>query len=317
MNLDKLLTEARNAATIDIDRLGTFDIVKKINNEDKLVPLAVEKVLPQIAAAVELVVAALTNGGRLFYAGAGTSGRLGILDAAECPPTYGVSRDLVQGIIAGGEQAVFEAVEGAEDQPDLAAADLKKRRLAPNDIVCGVAASGRTPYVIGALKFAGQTGCKTIAVVNSPQSKLEKIATVTVCVATGPEVITGSTRMKAGTSQKMVLNMITTAAMIRLGKVFSNLMVDVEPTNEKLAARAGRIVRTATGCDSQKARDALAEAGGSVKTAIVMILKNVPASDAAELLRQADGFVGRALESNINRLNAGNNGRLIIAPTEK
>jgi N-acetylmuramic acid 6-phosphate etherase len=296
MDLDKLLTEARNAETVDIDRLSTLEAVKKINAADKSVALAVEKVLPQIAAAVDLVVKTLQNGGRLIYVGAGTSGRLGILDASECPPTYGISPESVQGIIAGGKDAVFAAVEGAEDKPHLAAADLKKRRLTKDDLVCGIAASGRTPYVVGALEFAAATGCKTIALVNSPQSELEKIASLTICAAVGAEVITGSTRMKAGTAQKMILNMLSTAAMIRLGKVFSNLMVDVTATNEKLNARANRIIQMATGCDSHQAQTALTEANNSVKTAIVMLLKNIPPQEAAYRLAKAQGFVCKALE---------------------
>lgn len=296
MNLEKLLTESRNPDTLDIDRLSTLDVVTKINQQDKQVAEAVAKTLPQIAQAVDWIVEAMGNGGRLFYLGAGTSGRLGILDASECPPTYGTPPDLVQGLIAGGETAVFRAVEGAEDSLTLAEADLTARNLSVNDIVVGIAASGRTPYVIGGMRFAKTIGCRTVAVVCSPASEMETIADLTVCVEAGPEVIMGSTRMKAGTAQKLVLNMLTTATMIRRGKVYSNLMVDVQATNKKLVERAKRIVTLATGATREQAEFALADADGSAKVAIVMLLAGLSADEARQALVNAGGFVGKAVE---------------------
>ncbi|KYZ76440.1 N-acetylmuramic acid 6-phosphate etherase [Anaerosporomusa subterranea] len=295
MNLEKLLTESRNPDTLDIDRLSTLDVVTKINSQDQLVPLAVSKVLPQIAQAVDWIVAAMDNGGRLFYLGAGTSGRLGILDASECPPTFGTPAELVQGLIAGGETAVFRAVEGAEDSLTLAAQDLTDRNLSPNDIVVGIAASGRTPYVIGGLSFANKTGCHTVALVCSPNSEMAVIADLTICVEAGPEVIMGSTRLKAGTAQKLVLNMLTTATMIRRGKVYSNLMVDVQATNKKLIERAKRIVSLATGATREQVEAAIEQAGGSAKVAIVMILAGLSAEEATVRLEHANGFVAKAI----------------------
>lgn len=296
MNLDKLLTESRNPDTLDIDQLSSLDIVTKINQQDQQVPIAVSKALPQIAQAVDWIVASFQTGGRLFYLGAGTSGRLGILDAAECPPTFGTPPELVQGLIAGGEPAILRAVEGAEDSLVLAAQDLTKRSLAPDDIVVGIAASGRTPYVIGGLTFARQTGCRTVAVVCSPNSEMSAIANLTICIETGPEVIMGSTRMKAGTAQKLVLNMLTTAAMIRCGKVYSNLMVDVQATNHKLVERAKHIVVLATGATREQAETALKQAGGSAKIAIVMLLAGMTAEAAKERLKATNGFVAGAVK---------------------
>jgi N-acetylmuramic acid 6-phosphate etherase len=296
MNLEKLLTESRNPDTLDIDRLSTLDVVTKINNQDQLVAAAVARALPQIAQAVDWIVASMDKGGRLFYLGAGTSGRLGILDASECPPTFGTSPELVQGLIAGGETAVFRAVEGAEDSLSLAAQDLTQRQLSAGDIVVGIAASGRTPYVIGGLTFAKETGCRTVAVVCSPGSEMAAIADLTICIEAGPEVIMGSTRMKAGTAQKLVLNMLTTAAMIRRGKVYSNLMVDVQATNKKLIERAKRIVVMATGANREQAEAAIEQAGGSAKAAIVMILTGVTAQEAEDRLIKAQGFVAKAID---------------------
>jgi N-acetylmuramic acid 6-phosphate etherase len=295
MNLEHLLTESRNPNTLDIDRLSTLDVVKRINQQDQLVATAVTEALPQIAQAVDWIVAAMDNGGRLFYLGAGTSGRLGILDASECPPTFGTPSELVQGLIAGGETAVFRAVEGAEDSLTLAAQDLTERNLSPNDIVVGIAASGRTPYVIGGLSFAKKTGCHTVALVCSPNSEMAVIADLTICVEAGPEVIMGSTRLKAGTAQKLVLNMLTTATMIRRGKVYSNLMVDVQATNRKLVERAKRIVSLATGATREQAEFAIEQAGGSAKVAIVMILADLSAEEAMVRLEQANGFVANAI----------------------
>lgn len=295
MNLEQLLTEARNPDTLDIDSLSSLDVITKINIQDQLVPLAVSKVLPKIAQAVDWIVESMYNGGRLFYLGAGTSGRLGILDASECPPTFGTSPELVQGLIAGGETAVFRAVEGAEDSLTLAAQDLTDHNLSPYDIVVGIAASGRTPYVIGGLSFAKQTGCRTVAIVCSPNSEMAEVADLTICVEVGPEVIMGSTRMKAGTAQKLVLNMLTTATMIRRGKVYSNLMVDVQATNTKLVERAKRIVMLATGVTRELAETAIKQAEGSVKVAIVMILADVVADEAKVRLQRANGFVAAAI----------------------
>ncbi|EGO62256.1 N-acetylmuramic acid 6-phosphate etherase [Acetonema longum] len=297
MNLEKLLTETRNSNTLDIDRLSAFEIVTKINREDRQVPQAVKKVLPQIAQAADWTVAAIRDGGRLFYLGAGTSGRLGILDASECPPTYGTSPELVQGLIAGGQTAVFRAVEGAEDSLTLAEEDLRQRQLSSNDIVVGIAASGRTPYVIGGLKYASGIGCRTVAVTCSPASEMEAAAALTICVQVGPEAVTGSTRMKAGTAQKLVLNMISTAAMIRLGKVYSNLMVDVQATNQKLIERAKRIVMMVTGVERQQAETVLVQAGGSVKIAITMLLGQMSREEAEQALADNEGFVAKAIEN--------------------
>ena len=297
MQFEKLLTESRNPDTLEIDRWSAIDIVTKINAQDQQVPLAVAKVLPAIAQAVDWTADAMDKGGRLFYVGAGTSGRLGILDASECPPTFGTPPELVQGLIAGGESAVFRAVEGAEDSAELAVRDLATRKLSANDIVVGIAASGRTPYVVGALEFARQSGCRTVALVCSPDSEMSAIAQLTICVETGPEVIMGSTRLKAGTAQKLVLNMLTTAVMIRRGKVYSNLMVDVQATNMKLAERARRIVMLAAGVTREQAAELLAQANGSAKTAIVMVLAGVTATEAQERLERARGFVAAAITS--------------------
>jgi len=296
MNLDRLLTEARNPNTENIDELTTGEILQRINQEDKKVAPAVEGVLPQITQAVDWIVESLRGGGKLFYVGAGTSGRLGILDASECPPTYGTPPELVQGLIAGGEKAVFRAVEGAEDSLTLAAEDLAARGFTPKDIVVGIAASGRTPYVIGALEYARQVGCHSIAVVCTPDSEMQKVAELTIAVLVGPEVIMGSTRMKAGTAQKLVLNMLTTASMIRMGKVYSNLMVDVQATNKKLAERSIRIVGMATGVSREEAEEAIAQAGGSVKVAVTLLLAGVSANQAKVALDQAGGSVSQALK---------------------
>lgn len=293
--LDTLATEGRNAATLDIDRLSTLDIVRRIHAEDATVAGAVAPALPAIAQAADWAAAALAGGGRLFYVGAGTSGRLGILDASECPPTYGTPPQWVQGIIAGGDQAVFRSVEAAEDRPELGAEDLRARRLAPADLVVGIAASGRTPYVLGALHYARALGCRTVALACTPRPAIGEAADLTIAVVTGPEAITGSTRMKAGTAQKMVLNMLSTAAMVRLGKVYGNLMVDVRATNDKLRQRVLRIVAAATGEEAPRVAAAVAAAGGNAKTAIVMLLAGVDAAAAAAALEQGGGFVAEAL----------------------
>lgn len=295
MNLDNLLTETINPATVHIDQESTLGMLTLINKEDQKVALAIEKILPQIAEAVDIIAAALKSGGRLFYLGAGTSGRLGILDASECPPTYGTDPGLVQGLIAGGKAAVFHAVEGAEDSESLGRKDLEDRQLTKTDVVVGIAASGRTPYVIGGLTFAKSFGCKTISLSSSPASAIGKLADISLTVLTGSEVIMGSTRMKAGTAQKLVLNMLTTGTMIKLGKVYGNLMVDVQSTNEKLKVRATRIVTTATGCTAEEAKNALHEAEGSCKLAITMLLTDLTAPKAAALLEAAGGYITKAL----------------------
>ncbi|HWR38871.1 MAG TPA: N-acetylmuramic acid 6-phosphate etherase [Patescibacteria group bacterium] len=296
MDLSKLATEGRNPDTLDIDRLSTLQIVERINREDQKIAAAVHTALPAIAQIVDEAVTAFQSGGRLIYLGAGTSGRLGILDASECPPTYGTPPELIQGLIAGGQEAVFRAVEGAEDSLSLAGEDLDGISLTSSDLVVGIAASGRTPYVIGGLRHARIRGCKTAAVVCSGHSEMEQAADITAVVIVGPEVIMGSTRMKAGTAQKMVLNMITTASMIRLGKVYSNLMIDVQATNAKLVERAKRIVALATGADRPEIEAALEATGGAVKPAVTMLLANVDAALALKLLQRADGYVAKAVE---------------------
>jgi N-acetylmuramic acid 6-phosphate etherase len=292
--LEKLLTEQRNPASASIDTLSATEILTIINAEDAKIPGAVALAIPSIAAAVEATVAALRQGGRLFYIGAGTSGRLGVLDASECPPTYNVPYDLVQGIIAGGEAALSRATEASEDNPESGARDLMSRGFAAADILCGIAASGRTPYVIGAVKKARQLGARTLGVSCTPNSDLSRAVEIPIEVLTGPEIVTGSTRMKAGTATKLVLNMLTTATMIRLGHVYGNLMVNVQPKNDKLRDRAVRIVRDATGLTLPDAA-ALLQRAGSVRTAIVMSLRGVDRTQAEALLDKAGGAVGRAL----------------------
>ena len=271
MNFANLTTEQRNAASANIDKVSTLEMVEIINDEDKKVAMAVEKVLPQIANAVDLIADKISKGGRLFYIGAGTSGRLGVLDASECPPTFGVSNELVQGIIAGGSYALTNAVEGAEDDTNLAIENLREKNFTASDILVGIAASGRTPYVLSAIEYAKKIGAATVGVSCVENSALAKIVDIEITPVTGAEVITGSTRMKAGTATKIVLNMLTTGAMIRLGKVYGNLMVDVHATNEKLRDRAKRIVIAATNCDEVTAVDALKKFNGSAKSAIDFI----------------------------------------------
>ncbi|KLU62496.1 N-acetylmuramic acid 6-phosphate etherase [Peptococcaceae bacterium CEB3] len=296
MNLDEILTEARNPNTEKIDQLPTEGILRLINEEDLKVAPAVGRVLPQIAQAVEWIVESLRAEGRLFYLGAGTSGRLGILDASELPPTYGISPEQVQGLIAGGEKAAFRAIENAEDSPAMGVEDLRARGLRGKDVVVGLAASGRTPYVLGGLRYARGCGCHTVAVVCTPDSEMQKEAELTIAVLVGPEVIMGSTRMKAGTAQKLVLNMLTTTAMIRLGKVYGNLMVDVQATNAKLVERSQRIVCLATGVSRAEAEKAIELAGGSVKTAVTLLLAGVSAERAEAALNATDGIVSQALK---------------------
>ncbi|MBO4401421.1 MAG: N-acetylmuramic acid 6-phosphate etherase [Selenomonadaceae bacterium] len=268
MNFANLTTEKRNPASANIDKCSTLEMVKIINDEDKKVALAVEKVLPQIASAVDLIAQKISDGGRLFYIGAGTSGRLGVLDASECPPTFGVQAELVQGIIAGGNFALTNAVEGAEDDTNAAAVDLDARNFSAADVLAGIAASGRTPYVLSAIEYAKKIGASTVGISCVENSALGQIVDIAITPVTGAEVITGSTRLKAGTATKLVLNTLTTGAMIRLGKVYGNLMVDVRATNDKLRDRARRIVIAATNCTDAQAVDALEKCGGHAKSAI-------------------------------------------------
>lgn len=294
--LKNLITEKRNPNTLDIDSKSIEDILRIINNEDKQVPYAVEKEIPYIKQAVEILVHAFKNGGRLIYIGAGTSGRLGVLDASECPPTFGTDPGMIQGIIAGGYAALIQAQEGAEDKKEQGAIDLMNLNFTSNDVACGIAASRRTPYVVGAIEKAREIGAKTIYITCTPREEMNLAVDVAICPVVGPEVIMGSTRMKSGTAQKLVLNMLTTTSMIRLGKVFGNMMVDLMMTSKKLEERSKRTVMMVTGVDYEKAESVLREAGGHVKTALVMILKGVSRDEAQHRLRQADGFVRGALE---------------------
>ena len=295
IDLGKLTTEERNPRSTHIDELPTLDMLTVINEEDQQVPLAVAKILPQIAVAVDTIAERLSRGGRLFYMGAGTSGRLGILDAVECPPTYGTEPQLVQGLIAGGKNAIFRAKEGAEDSAELGREDLQKHGFTDRDVLVGIAASGRTPYVLGGIAFARELGAPTIALSCSETSEIAAAADIALTPITGPEVITGSTRMKAGTAQKLVLNMLSTGAMIRLGKVYGNLMVDVKTSNQKLEERARRIVMEATGCTREEADAALGEADGRAKPAILIQLTGCTADEAKTRLDAAHGRLKEAL----------------------
>lgn len=291
--LSNLLTEQLNPNSRDIDECSPLEIARIINEEDKKVAFAVEQELPQIAKAMEIVADAFRNGGRLIYVGAGTSGRLGVLDASECPPTFGAKPSQVQAIIAGGKKAVFRSVEGAEDDPNGAIPSLKKINLDRRDVLCGISASKRTPFVVGALRYARQVGAKTIFLTSNPDVK-EKAAVV-IRALVGPEVIMGSTRMKAGTAHKMILNMISTGAMILSGKTYGNMMIDLQQTNQKLIERTKRIFMLATGDDYETAETFLKRAGGRLKTAIVMRLAGVSKREAEARLKKASGFAKRAI----------------------
>lgn len=295
LNLDQMITEKRNQSTMDLDTMTPLEVVTAMNREDAKVPQAIESLLPQIAQAVEWAIHSLEQGGRVFYMGAGTSGRLGVLDAAECPPTFGVSPDLIVGLIAGGESAFIKAVEGAEDSRELGRSDLEQRSLTSQDLVIGIAASGRTPYVLGGLDYAREVGCHTVAVSCNGDSAVGKSADLAIEAVVGPEVLTGSTRLKSGTAQKLILNMISTATMVGVGKVYQNLMVDVMQTNEKLHVRAENIVMEATGVDRETAREKISSAAGSVKTAITMILANCDVEEANARLELARGHVRVAI----------------------
>ena len=295
LNLDSMTTETRNPATMDLDTMSPLEIVTAMNREDAKVPQAIQPVLSAIAQAVTWAIEALEQGGRVFYLGAGTSGRLGVLDAAECPPTFGVSPDVIVGLIAGGEQAFTKAIEGAEDSRELGRSDLEQRNLTAHDLVIGIAASGRTPYVLGALDYANSLGCHTVAISCNQGSAIGQAAQLAIEVVVGPEVLTGSTRLKAGTAQKLVLNMISTATMVGVGKAYHNLMVDVMQTNEKLQVRAQKIVMEATGVDQETAKEAIAQADGHAKTAITMILAQCSAQEARTRLEKARGHVRQAI----------------------
>ncbi|WP_318447264.1 N-acetylmuramic acid 6-phosphate etherase [Photobacterium leiognathi] len=295
IDLTTLVTESRNVASENIDMLSTIDMLKVINQEDQKVALAVEAIIPEIAKVVDLISEAFLSGGRLIYTGAGTSGRLGILDASECPPTYGSDPDLVIGLIAGGHKAILKAVENAEDNEELGATDLQQIGFKHNDVLVGIAASGRTPYVIGSMNYAKSVGAKVAALSCNANSPMADIADINITPIVGAEVVTGSSRMKAGTAQKLVLNMLTTGAMIRTGKVFGNLMVDVEATNAKLIQRQKNIVVEATGCSESQAVEALSQCNNHCKTAILMILLNINADLAAAKLSKHHGFIRHAL----------------------
>ncbi|MDZ7364052.1 MAG: N-acetylmuramic acid 6-phosphate etherase [candidate division KSB1 bacterium] len=291
-----LITESRNPATMEIDAKSTTEILQLINNEDRKIADIVASEIPYIATAVDLLVAAFKNGGRLFYVGAGTSGRLGVLDASECPPTYGTDPQMIQGIIAGGYKALVRSQEGVEDIFEQGAKDLLDHGFCAKDVVCGIAASRRTPYVLGALTQAGEMGGKTIYLTCNPRSEITIPVDIAICPVVGPEVVMGSTRMKAGTATKLVLNMLTTTAMIRLGKVYENMMVDLQMTSKKLEERSKRTVMMVTGVSYEEASRVLEQADGHVKTALVMILAGVNSDEARGMLAQAGGFVRQALK---------------------
>ena len=294
--LSTLITEQRNPNSMHVDSLSALEIVQLMNEEDKQVPLAIEKCLPQIAQAVECIVAAFQQGGRLVYIGAGTSGRLGVLDASECPPTFGVSPEMVKGIIAGGERALRHPIEGAEDSKTQAVVDLQTIQFSSKDVLVGIAASGRTPYVIGALEYAKSLGSVTVSIASNTNSAMANIVDIAIDTVVGPEVLTGSSRLKSGTAQKLVLNMLTTASMILMGKCYQNLMVDVQASNEKLKARAIRIVMQATDCDKALAEETLKQADQNAKLAIMMILSGLDRAQAEALLEKHHGKLQLALK---------------------
>lgn len=296
VELQKIATEQRNPNTMNIDTLSTLDMVKLINQEDHRVADAVGEVTDKIAQAVDVIAEKLAAGGRLIYCGAGTSGRLGILDAVECPPTYSTDPETVQALMAGGYGAIFKAVEGAEDSKELGVQDMQNIHFSQKDVLVGIAASGRTPYVRGCMEYAKQLGAPTVAVTCCPGSELDQFADIGIAPAPGPEVVTGSTRMKSGTAQKMVLNMLSTGAMIKLGKVYGNLMVDVKPSNEKLIRRCVTIVCSAAECTEAEATKALEECDYRPKVAIVMVLRGVNADTACAMLQKAEGRIAKVLE---------------------
>lgn len=296
LNLAGMSTETRNSRTMDLDIMTPLEIVTVMNEEDARVPEAIKPQLNNIAQCVTWAAQSIEAGGRLIYMGAGTSGRLGVLDAAECPPTFGVSPETVVGLIAGGERAFIKAVEGAEDSTELGRQDLVNIGLTSRDLVVGIAASGRTPYVLGGLEYAQNMGCHTVGISCNPGSAVGKAAELAIEVVPGPECLTGSTRLKAGTAQKLILNMISTATMVRCGKAFQNLMVDVVPTNEKLRVRAENIVMEATGVTRERAKEALLQSGDKVKTAILMILAGCGREEAEQKLEKTNGHIREAME---------------------
>ena len=296
MDLNQMTTESRNRCSMNLDQMTPLEIVTVMNQEDRNVPLAIEKVLPQIAELISAVEEAFQKGARLIYMGAGTSGRLGVLDASECPPTYGVPDSMVVGMIAGGDIALRYPVEGAEDNRELGKKDLEEKGLTKDDVVVGIAASGRTPYVLGGLDYAKSLGCRTAAVSCNEGSAIGQAADIAIEVNVGPEVLTGSTRLKSGTAQKLILNMITTASMVRIGKSYQNLMIDVVQSNEKLCTRAENIVMEATGVECAEARRYIDEANGSCKVAVTMILAECDVETAKKLLEKAKGHVREAVK---------------------
>ncbi|WP_313131064.1 N-acetylmuramic acid 6-phosphate etherase [Anaerocolumna sp.] len=293
--LSNLVTEKVNQNTKNIDECSTGEILELINQEDCGVPFAVKEEMPNIIKAVDILYESLKNGGKMVYIGAGTSGRLGVLDASECPPTFGTVPELIQGYIAGGDVALRTAVEGCEDNADLGRQQIIECNIKEGDVVIGITASGSAPYVIGGLKQAKELGAKTIAVVNNKESKLKPISDICIAPVVGPEVIIGSTRMKAGTAQKLVLNMLTTSTMIKLGKVYGNMMVDLKATNHKLNDRALRIIKTTTGVNDETAKEYLDKSNKNTKTAILMILSGYSLEDAEKLLLENEGYLKKAL----------------------
>lgn len=291
-----MMTETRNPKTLELDAMSTTDILHVMNEEDRLLAEAIAKELGPIEKAVETIAASFEKGGRLIYVGAGTSGRLGLLDAVECPPTFGTVPEQVVGLLAGGHKAFVKAVEGAEDSKELGRGDLEIIKLTDKDTVVGIAASGRTPYVVGALEYANSVGAPTVALACNKESEIGRISKIVIEVVPGPEILTGSTRLKAGTVQKMVLNMLSTVSMIRVGKVYKNLMVDVQQTNEKLHVRAENIVMEITSCDRVEARNYLKESEGSVKVAIIMYLVGCKKEEALEKLEKAKGHIREAIK---------------------
>lgn len=295
VNLKNMETEQQNINSLNLDSMSVLDALEVMNDEDKKVAHAIKAELKQIEEAVKKIITAFENGGRLIYIGAGTSGRLGVLDAVECPPTFGTPAEMVVGLIAGGDGAFTEAIEGAEDSETLGVEDLKEIDLTAKDVVVGIAASGRTPYVIASLAYANERGCVTVAVACNKDSKIGKVANIPIEVAVGPEIVTGSTRLKAGTAQKLVLNMLSTMSMVGIGKVYQNLMVDVQRTNKKLEARAENIIMHATDVDRDTAKQKLIDGEGNVKQAITMILLDCDVAEAKEKLTKANGHIRKTL----------------------
>lgn len=296
LNLKNMSTETRNPNTMNLDTMTPLEVVTVMNSEDAKVPEAIKPALPQIAQCVTWAIESIEAGGRIIYMGAGTSGRLGVLDAVECPPTFGVAPEVVVGLIAGGEKAFVKAVEGAEDSRELGHDDLVNIHLESRDIVIGIAASGRTPYVLGGLAYANSLGCHTVGISCNSNTAISAAAKLAIEVVCGPEALTGSTRLKSGTAQKLVLNMISTGTMVGIGKAYQNLMVDVQQTNEKLVVRAQNICMEATGCEREVAKEKIELAGGHVKTAIVMILANCGLEEAKERLEKGHGHVRQAIQ---------------------